>query len=612
MSKKRAISIKYTSREFDTIKQDLVDYIRRYYPNTYRDFNEASFGSLMVDTVAYIGDILSFYIDYQANETFVETATEYENILRLGRQLGHKFRGASSSYGTAAFYILVPASTTGIGPDMNYIPILKQGATLTSSTGATFILNQDVHFGNPSASVRVARVNEATGNPTHYAIKTYGQVMSGQYETEFVEIGSYRKFNKIALSALDISEIISVVDSEGNEYYEVDYLSQNVVYKGITNRSKTLGNQTVSYAAGDQAAEILKPVVVPRRFISNRKRRITEITFGASSDYEIPNDLLAEPQTSILDVHGKNYIQDTTFDPTRLIESDKFGVAPSNTTLTVTYRTNSQQVVNLRVGQLTGTLNYDLEFEDIVSLNALSVSQVFDSLEVDNEEPIIGDVNIPDSDELRHRIRDTFATQNRAVTQQDYESFVYQMPPKFGSIKRCRIMRDNDSLKRNLNLYLISESQDGTLVESNDVLKNNVKTWLQKNKMMNDTIDILDARIINLNIDFVAVAALEKSKFEVLSAAYERLQQRFSRLPDIGEPFFITDVYKELRNVEGILDVTDVKITKRTGDMGERVYSDVSFDLNRVTSADGRYIEMPKNVIYEIRYPEFDIKGVIV
>jgi hypothetical protein len=173
-------------------------------------------------------------------------------------------------------------------------------------------------------------------------------------------------------------------------------------------------------------------------------------------------------------------------------------------------------------------------------------------------------------------------------------------------------MRDNDSLKRNLNLYLISESQDGTLVESNDVLKNNVKTWLQKNKMMNDTIDILDARIINLNIDFVAVAALEKSKFEVLSAAYERLQQRFSRLPDIGEPFFITDVYKELRNVEGILDVTDVKITKRTGDMGERVYSDVSFDLNRVTSADGRYIEMPKNVIYEIRYPEFDIKGVIV
>lgn len=612
MSKKRAVSIKYTSREFDTIKADLIEYVKRYYPNTYRDFNEASFGSLVIDTVAYIGDILSFYIDYQANETFVETATEYENILRLGRQLGYKFGGAASSFGTAALYVMVPASSTGIGPDMNYVPILKQGASLSATSGAAFMLNQDVHFGNPSASIRVARVDETTGNPTHYAIKTFGQVMSGELRTEFVEIGSYKKFNKITLEALDISEIISIIDSEGNEYYEVDYLSQNVVYKGITNRSKTVGNDGATYNAGDQASEILKPVVVPRRFIKSRNVRTTEITFGASSDSEIPEDLLAEPQTSILDIHGKNYIQDTTFDPTRLIQSDKFGVAPSNTTLTITYRVNTVQNVNLRIGQLTSVNEYNMEFNDVVSLDPAKVTEVVNSLEADNEEPILGDINIPDSDELRHRIRDVFATQNRAVTQQDYESFVYQMPPRFGSVKRCRIMRDNDSLKRNLNLYVISESQTGTLTEANDVMKNNVKTWLQKNKMINDTIDILDARVINLSIDFVAVGSLDKTKFEVLAAAYEKLQQRFRRLPDIGEPFFITDIYKELRNVEGILDVTDVKITKKNGDIGDRVYSDVSFNLDKMTSADGRYIEMPKNVIYEIRYPEFDIKGVIV
>lgn len=612
MSKKRAVSIKYTSREFDTIKADLIEYVKRYYPNTYRDFNEASFGSLVIDTVAYIGDILSFYIDYQANETFVETATEYENILRLGRQLGYKFGGAASSFGTASLYVMVPASSTGIGPDMNYVPILKQGASLSATSGAAFMLNQDVHFGNPSASIRVARVDETTGNPTHYAIKTFGQVMSGELRTEFVEIGSYKKFNKITLEALDISEIISIIDSEGNEYYEVDYLSQNVVYKGITNRSKTVGNDGATYNAGDQASEILKPVVVPRRFIKSRNVRTTEITFGASSDSEIPEDLLAEPQTSILDIHGKNYIQDTTFDPTRLIQSDKFGVAPSNTTLTITYRVNTVQNVNLRIGQLTSVNEYNMEFNDVASLDPAKVTEVVNSLEADNEEPILGDINIPDSDELRHRIRDVFATQNRAVTQQDYESFVYQMPPRFGSVKRCRIMRDNDSLKRNLNLYVISESQTGTLTEANDVMKNNVKTWLQKNKMINDTIDILDARVINLSIDFVAVGSLDKTKFEVLAAAYEKLQQRFRRLPDIGEPFFITDIYKELRNVEGILDVTDVKITKKNGDIGDRVYSDVSFNLEKMTSADGRYIEMPKNVIYEIRYPEFDIKGVIV
>jgi hypothetical protein len=612
MSKRRAVSIKYTSREFDTIKTDLVEYVKRYYPNTYRDFNEASFGSLMIDTVAYVGDILSFYIDYQANETFVETATEYDNILKLGRQLGYKFQGAASSFGTAAFYVMVPASTTGIGPDMNYVPILKQGATIAASSGANFLLNQDVFFGNLAASVRVARVNDSTGNPTHYAIKTYGQVMSGELRDEFVQIGSYKKFNKITLAALDISEILSIVDSEGNEYYEVGYLSQNVIYKGVTNRSKTSAADGSSYNEGNQSSEILKPVVVPRRFVVNRNSRTTELIFGASSDSEVPKDFLTEPQTAILDIHGKNYIQDTSFDPSRLIQNDKFGVAPSNTTLTVTYRMNTVQNVNIRTGQLTSPSDYKMEFNDFASLNASEATAVINSLEVDNEQPILGDIDIPDTDELRHRIRDTFATQHRAVTQQDYESFTYQMPPRFGSIKRCRVLRDDDSLKRNLNLLVISEDQNGKLTKSNEVMKQNVKTWLQKNKMINDTIDILDARVLNLSIDFVAVGSLGRTKFEILDAAYTRLQERFARMPDIGEPFFITDVYKELRNVEGILDVTDVKIVKKNGSFGGRLYSDVSFNINKVMSADGRYIEMPKNVIYEIKYPEFDIKGVIV
>lgn len=612
MSKKRAVSIKYTSREFDTIKADLVEYVKRYYPNTYRDFNEASFGSLVIDTVAYIGDILSFYIDYQANETFVETATEYGNILKLGRQLGYKFGGAASSFGTAAFYVMVPASTTGIGPDMSYVPILKQGAVLASTTGAAFLLNQDVHFGNLNATTRVARVNTATGNPTHYAIKTYGQVMSGELKEEIVEVGNYKRFNKITLESLDISEILSVIDSEGNEYFEVDYLSQNIIYKGITNRTQVTASDGSVYNDGNQASEILKPLVVPRRFTKNRNVRTTELVFGTSSDSEVPNDLISEPQTAILDIHGKSYIQDTSFDPSKLIQSDKFGVAPSNTTLTVTYRKNTIQNVNLRTGQLTSASDYKMEFNNYTLLDAAKATEVINSIEVDNEQPILGDIDIPDTDELRHRIRGTFATQNRAVTQQDYESFVYQMPPRFGSVKRCRIMRDNDSLKRNLNLLVISEAQNGTLTSSNDVMKQNIKTWLQKSKIINDTIDILDARVLNLSIDFVAVCSLGRTKYEVLEAAYTRLQERFSRLPDIGEPFFITDVYKELRNVEGILDVTDVKVTKKNGNQGGRAYSNVSFNLNTMTSADGRYIEMPKNVIYEIKFPEFDIKGVIV
>ena len=614
MSKKRAVSINYTSREFDTIKRDLIDYIRRYYPNTYRDFNEASFGSLMIDSVSYIGDILSFYIDYQVNETYLETATEYENVLKLGKQLGYKFTGSSSSYGMACFYVMIPAESTGIGPDERYIPVLLKGSEFSGTNGSGYILNHDVHFGHVTNEIRVGRVDDTTGNPTHYVIKAYGEVVSGVFDQEIAPIGPYERFKTVELVADDIAEIISVYDSEGNQYYEVDYLSQNIVYRGVTNRSKTIGNQEKDYTTGDQAAEILKPFVVPRRFISDRKRRSTILTFGSGSDMELEKDYIAEPQTAILELPGKKFFQDTAFDPSRIIRSDKLGVAPSNTTLTIKYRRNLIGTENLRVGQLTGVVFPQFEFPEPEILDALLMDAVESSMEIDNEEPIVGDITLPDSGELKIRIRDNYASQHRAVTAQDYESYMYQMPPRFGSIKRCRVLRDHDSLRRNLNIYILSEDDEGNFTDSNISLKNNVKTWLQKGKMINDTIDMLDARVVNFSIDFVAVGALDSSKFSTLQNAKDKLIEEFSRKPDIGEPFFITDVYKALRNVEGVLDVTDVKIKQISGASSgsDRIYSNLSFPLADRLSEDGRYINIPKNVVYEIKYPEEDIRGVIV
>ena len=610
--KVRAVSIKYTSREFDSIRNDLIDYVKRYYPDTYRDFNEASFGSLMIDTVAYVGDILSFYLDYQANENFLHTAVEYDNILKLGRQLGYKFKTAPSAVGIATFYVMVPSLSSGIGPDKRYMPILKRGSLMESRSGAMFILNEDVHFGNPGNEMRVGRTDPTTGAPTAYAVKAFGQVVSGAYFSETQPIGDFRKFRRIELGALDIAEIVDIMDTEGNEYHEVDFLSQNVVYTGVTNRSKTANGTTYNYSVGDQAAEILKPIMVPRRFVTERNRRRTVLQFGASSNVSLPKDMIADPSSVVLKVHGKNYITDDSFDPTRLIESDKFGVGPSNTTLTIRYRKNTTQSINCRVGHLNKVGVARFEFDDLSSLVVDTVRGIKNSLEVDNEEPIVGDVGMPDSTELKHRIYDTFATQNRAVTQQDYESMIYQMPRKFGGIKRCKILRDHDSLKRNLNLYLLCENRGGTLTHPNSVVKRNVKTWLQKNKMINDTIDIFDAKILNLAIDFTAIGTLDSAKYDMLQAGRAALIDYYTRKADIGEPFFITDVYKVLKRVEGIVDVTDVRITQKYGTWSKRVYSDIRFDIDAATSADGRYIEMPSNVIYEIKYPSLDITGVIL
>ena len=175
----------------------------------------------------------------------------------------------------ATFYVLIPAISAGLGPDKRYMPVLKKGGTFKASTGSDFILMEDVHFGNPNNEIRVARQNDSTGVPTAFAVKAFGQVISGRYYTETHRVGEFAKFRKLNLNGLDISEIMSITDLEGNEYYEVDYLSQNILYKGITNRDKTL---SVGYTTGDQAAEILKPFMVPRRFVVNRDRRKTRFS----------------------------------------------------------------------------------------------------------------------------------------------------------------------------------------------------------------------------------------------------------------------------------------------------------------------------------------------
>ena len=195
---KTKVPIKYTSREFDSIKSDLLDYARRYYPDTIKDFSEASFGSLMLDSVAYIGDVLSFYLDYQVNESFLDSAIEYDNVIRLARQMGYKFKGAASTSGIATFYAVVPANAAGLGPNSDYLPILKRGSTVGSGR-AGFILTEDVRFDHAANQQVAARFNSATGVPTHYAIRATGQIISGEFNTETISVGDYERFKRIRL-----------------------------------------------------------------------------------------------------------------------------------------------------------------------------------------------------------------------------------------------------------------------------------------------------------------------------------------------------------------------------------------------------------------------------
>ena len=247
--------VKYTSRDYSSIRQDLLQFAKRYYPESFQDFNESSFGSLMIDTVAYVGDILSFYLDYQTNESLLNTAIEYNNVVRLSRQLGYKYRGKPTSSGIVTIYCVVPANSIGLGPNSSYLPILKKNTQVKSKNGVSFLLQDDVRFDNPNNDIVAARINQSTGTPSSYAVKAYGKIISGILTEETPTIGDFERFKKVVLGSNNISEILSVVDLEGNEYFEVDYLSQNVIFKDVTNRG----------ADRDTAPSIMKPFIVPRR-----------------------------------------------------------------------------------------------------------------------------------------------------------------------------------------------------------------------------------------------------------------------------------------------------------------------------------------------------------
>lgn len=597
MAKKKT-SINYTNRDFSTIKQDLVNHAKRDYPDIYKDFNEASFGSLMLDTVAYVGDILSFYLDYQVNESFLDTAVEYQNVEKLSRQQGYKFTGAPSATGIADFYIVVPANSLGTGPDLRYAPTLRRNSEFASAAGSPYLLIDNIRFDDPNNEIVVARVNDSTGLPISYAIKAQGRVISGRLIQETFNIGDYQRFRRIFLSVPRVAEVLSVFDSDGNEYYNVDHLSQDIIYKEVANRATDR----------DTVPSLLRPFSVPRRFTVEREENLSYLQFGYGSADDFNSQAsVAEPSNVVLQMNGKDYISDMNFDPSRLLETDKFGVVPVNTTLTVKYRVNTADNVNSPIGALNSVTKPRFSYRNVRDLTNSLVFSVNNSLEVFNSEPIVGDVSEPTSEELRIRTMDFFATQNRAVTGTDYEAMVYAMPEKFGAIKRCKITRDLDSFKRNLNLYILSEDSNGRLAEANDILKTNLKTWLNRVRMINDTVDIIDGKIVNLGIEFRVIADSDKNKHDVLESCVFALQQRFSEPLLLGEPFYITDVYNILNDVDGVVDAEDVRIVLKNG----LQYSDTRMNLNQQKSADGRYISAPHNVAFEIKFPNTDIKGTV-
>ena len=317
--------------------------------------------------------------------------------------------------------------------------------------------------------------------------------------------------------------------------------------------------------------------------------------------------MIASPQSVAIDVFGKDYVTTTAFDPTRLSKNTSYGIVPANTVLYVTYRVSNSTNSNAAVGSINKLTHPRVTFNDRTRLNDGKISQLISSIEASNETPITGDITTPSTSEIKRRIYDTFPTQNRAVTQADYENVAYRMPGKYGSIKRCTVSKDQDSLKRNLNMYVISEDKFNKLITTNSTIKQNLKTWLNNYRMINDTIDILDPYIINVGIEFTARLKPGQNKSNTLSLATAAISRLFAEGFFIAEPLYMSNIYSELNKIEGVLDVVSVKIINKAGGQ----YSSTTFNINKNMSLDGSYVVAPANAIFEIKYPAVDIRGKI-
>ena len=553
-------SIDYTARDFETIKKRLVEYVKINYPDTYKDFNASSFGSLMFDLVAYVGDTLSFYTDYVASESNLATAQEQTQVEDLAAENGFYPGGAALVRTIAQLGLLIPANPDGTGLAEEYIDALTimAGQTVfTDQTGLTFSLDTDQVIDLSSLD----STNFETVTIDGSTVKFFGVVVDvplvcGRQTTETFEVGEPNLAARFYLENSNVSEVLSVISAEGNEWYRVPSLAQNYIWVSRRNQN----------SSDYQSPAMMVKKLVPRRFELNKRGGRTYLQFGNSSESAFNTKNIAEPAEQIMKLTGKPYISDTVLDPTKLTQSESLGIAPANTTVAVTYRYNERSNVNVPARALNVVSNIGLFFGNEGGLDPSILQYIRENVTITNKEPVNGDISELNTEEIKHRAKGAFASQRRAVTLEDYKSAVYAMANTYGKVKRCNIVRDTNDYRRSLTMYIMAEDSKGKLQVPSTNLLQSAKSWVNQYRMVSDSVDIFPAKLINLGIEYDIVPMGGFSMSSLTGLIREALFEEItSRVPEIGEHFSLSDVQRFIQNFEGVEQVNNVRVVSKTG-----------------------------------------------
>jgi len=657
--------IKYLNKDFSSFRDNLIQYAQNYFPQTYSDFNESSPGMLFIEMASYIGDVLSYYTDNSLKESLMLYAEDRENVVALANYLGYKPKVISPAIVKLSVYQLVPSrrkvnSGTDYEPHLDYYLRIQEGMICESTNGIRFRTTELLDFAVEDEREISVYSRSTDGSPEFYLVKKYVNAISGELRTITTNFGNTPfQFSKIQLADTNVVDIIDVRDSNGNKWYEVPYLAQEMIYIDYPNSEQT-DKDLVQFK--DSVPNILKLIKTSRRFVKQiNADNTTTIVFGGGNS-NVDETLIPNFKNVGLGLNSSIDRLGSSFDPANFLKNSTYGQSPIGN-ISVSYIVGGGTSSNVGVGTITriNSISFD---EDVRSFqtDARLYTEVKQSVAVDNEVTATGGRGPETIEEIRENALANFGSQNRAVTRKDYQIRALSLPPKYGGIAKAycapdgeldnnspaSILANPDTLeqftalvtdlknrniteiqikeevqkfligkKNNLeeknnpfaiNLYVLGYDSNKNLSTLNKAVKQNIKTYMNEYRLLTDGVNLLDGFVINIGVEFEIRVYGGYNKNEVLTRCITELQQYFNIDNwTFNMPINISEIELLIAGVEGIQSVPKCEIVNKC--LGE--YSKNSYNISSATKGKMVYPSLDPSV-FEVKFPNKDIRGRVV
>ena len=611
--------IRYINRDFSTLRENLIQYSRTYFPNTYNDFSETSTGMLFMEMAAYVGDVLSFYLDNQIQETFIQKARQTTNLYALAYSMGYVPKVTTVATVELDFFQQVPSklSASMYVPDFDYALVIPESTQISSNVDSTmnFIIEDAVDFQSSSSlDPTETSIYQISGvNPTYFLLKKKRKAISATVRSQTFTFNQSIKFDTRDLISGNIIGVLDVIDSDGNVWYEVPNLAQENVFNSIRNTNVNDPN----YSIDTEVPYLLELKSVQRRFVTRFLNENTlQLQFGAGSTRNIDEEIVPNPDNVGLGLPFERTKLTTAFSPLNFVYTNTYGIAPYNTTLTVRYLTGGGASANVEAGVLTAVDDTNITFINPDLSNTTLANTIFNSVASNNTKAADGGMDGDTVEEIRQNSLGNFQNQLRTVTSQDYLIRSLSMPSNLGVVAKAHVQPckvgeyEAGTLPSVLDLYVLTYDINKKLRAASDILKRNLQTYLSEYRMINDSIKIKDAYIINIGVNFDIIVRPNYNNAETITKCIDSLTTFFEIDKwQINEPIMMKDISILLDKVEGVQTVNNVEIVNLAGEsLG---YSKFSYDVNGSTIDSVLYPSIDP-MVFEVKNPTQDIRGRVV